>query len=404
MRLLVDIAPLRESAAFRRLWIGTSVSSVGSQFTAFAAVFAIWELTHSTLVVGALGVVRAIPLVAVALIGTAFIDGLDRARLARLTTAGQVVTALGLAVAAARQSVSLILVLAALNASLGALGGPARRALVPTLVPHHGLGAAFALNAVSFQVALLVGPALAGLVTAWVGVVTCFVIDAAGFLAGLIGLKGLSAAPADTDSARGLRAVREGFGFAAGRPVVRGALLADLAATVLAMPMALFPAINEERLGGSPVTLGLLTTAVAVGGVTGSLLSGAITSRGRPGLVMTWCTVAWGAALAGAGLATPPAVLIAALAVAGAADTWSVISRATLVQSATHDALRGRVSAIEQVVGVAGPDLGNARAGLVGAVVGAGPALLIGGLSCLVASGLIAWSTPQLRRREVATT
>lgn len=402
MSVLVDVTPLRESPAFRRMWIGSSASAIGSQFTSFAAVFAIWELTRSTLAVGALGLARAVPLVAVALVGTAFIDGLDTATLARTTTAGQVVTALGLALAAHLRSVPLIVALTVVSASLGALGGPARRALVPALVPGRRLGAAYALNAVSFQVSILVGPALAGAVTAWAGVVACFAIDAVSFVASLVGLKGLSAAPDPAVQAKGLQAVLDGLAFTVAHPAVRGALLADLAATVLAMPMALFPAINDERLGGGPVTLGLLSTAVAVGGVAGSMLSGVITTRDRPGLVMTWCTVAWGAALATAGLVSSLVALFGALAVAGAADTWSVVSRTTLVQSTTPDALRGRVSAIEQVVGVGGPDVGNARAGLVGSLLGPGPALVIGGLSCLAAATLVAWLTPELRRPDTA--
>ncbi|TWP33884.1 MFS transporter [Leekyejoonella antrihumi] len=397
MKVLVDLGPVRRRPAFRRLWIGSTVSAVGGQFTVFAAMYAVWTLTHSTLAVGSLGIVTAIPLLVIALVGATFIDSVDRAALARWVNIGQIGTALGLAAAAAAGSVVSIMLLTAGGAGLGALGGPARRALIPSVVPRGELGAAYALNSLSFQVAMLVGPGLAGLLAGQVGVPTCFVVDAVSFGAGLLGLRGLRTAASTDTAARGYRAALDGLRFAAHTPVVRGALLCDLGATALAMPMALFPAINQARFGGDPETLGLFTTAVAVGGVLGSALSGTITRRSRPGLAMTACALTWGAALTVAGLATLLPVLLIALAVAGMADTWSVVSRGTVIQSGTPDHLRGRISALEQVIGAGGPDVGNFRAGVVAALAGAGPAMAIGGLSCVAAVAVVMARVPQLR-------
>lgn len=398
MKLFIDLRPVRENPAFRRLWIGSSISAVGIQFTTFAATWAVWQLTGSTVVVGALGLVSAVPWLFVALVGMAFIDTVDRARLARTVTIGQITTGIALATAAHLGSVAAILVLVAINASLSALGAPARRALIPGLVASDRLGAALALNSLSFQASILLGPAAAGLVTSWINVEICFLIGAATFVAAVLGLRGLRVAPKKPGAMRGVGAVIEGIGFAARRPVIRGALLSDLSATLLAMPIALFPAINQERFGGTAATLGLFTTAIAVGGVTGIALSGIITHRKRPGVVMALCACTWGAALTLVGVAANLAVLLAALAVAGLADTWSVVSRGTLIQSATPDEQRGRVSAIEQVAGIVGPNLGNFRAGAIAPLLGAGPAMSVGGLACLLASGLIYTFNPQLRR------
>lgn len=194
----------------------------------------------------------------------------------------------------------------------------------------------------------------------------------------------------------------EGLAFARRTPAVAGALLLDLAATVLAMPVAPFPALNQQRFGGAPATLGLFTTALAVGGVAGSLLSGTVTRRSRPGLVMTACAATWGIALAAAGRATSLGVVLATIAVAGLADTWSVISRTTLVQSATPERLRGRISALEQVVGIGGPDLGGFRAGAVAAVTGPSAAMTLGGLTSLGAVGPIGATIPSLRTQHTA--
>ncbi|MFC6704070.1 MFS transporter [Flexivirga alba] len=158
-----------------------------------------------------------------------------------------------------------------------------------------------------------------------------------------------------------------------------------LGATVLAMPFALFPALSHDRFDGGAQTLAWFTTAVAVGGVTASALSGVITHRSRPGLVMVTCSMTWAATLVVAGASHLLLITLGMLAIAGAADTWSVTSRTTLVQSATPDRFRGRLSALEQVVGIGGPNLGNFRAGAVGSVIGAGPAMSLGGLTSILA-------------------
>jgi hypothetical protein len=170
----------------------------------------------------------------------------------------------------------------------------------------------------------------------------------------------------------------------------------DLAATVLAIPIALFPMINQERFAGGPHTLGLFLSAVAVGGTASGLLSGAVTSAARPGAVMLGSVGVWGVALAGFGLADGLAATLTCLAVAGAADSVSVISRGTLVQLETPDGFRGRISSVEYAVGAGGPGLGDARAGLVAGLASA--SAVSGGLACVPAVAVIAGTHPALRR------
>jgi hypothetical protein len=172
----------------------------------------------------------------------------------------------------------------------------------------------------------------------------------------------------------------------------------DLAATVLAMPIALFPMINQERFGGNPETLGLFLSAIAVGGIAGSLTSGLMVRVGRPGMVALVAAATWGLALAGFGLSDTLLPTFACLAAAGAADTISVISRGTLVQLATPDAYLGRVSSVENVVGVGGPGIGNARAGAVAALTSASTAAVTGGLACALVVVALAVTNPALRR------
>jgi MFS family permease len=402
--VLLDTRPLRECPAFRRLWLGTTASGFGSQIGSFAVTYHVWDRTHNAALVGLIGLFVAAPMVGVALAGSAFLDHADRRRLALVATWGQIVTGLALAavVAWSRDGVWPMLVLVGIASGFSALGAPARHAFVPRLLPPDRLAAGLALNHLSFQLAMLLGPALAGVVTAQWGTTVCFLIDAATFVAALVGVAGLPATePAEAMVRPGLVAVWEGLRFTAGTHEVRGALLSDLTATILAMPMALFPVINQEKFGGSPEVLGLLFSAVAVGGVLASALSGVATQRDRPGLVLLSCGAVWGASLALVGASDQLAVVLALLAVAGGADTWAVVSRGTVVQASTPESHRGRVAALEQIVGVAGPHIGNLRAGLVAAGTSGGTSLVIGGATGIAGIGLIAALVPQLRRFTV---
>jgi MFS family permease len=164
------------------------------------------------------------------------------------------------------------------------------------------------------------------------------------------------------------------------------------------MPFALFPAINAEHFGGSPVTLGLLTTAVAVGGIAGSTLSGPVGRVTRPGRAMLVMVVIWGASLAGFGLAPGLWPALALLAAAGAADALSVIFRTSMVQLNTPDQFRGRTSATEYVVGTACPYLGNFRAGAVGSLVSPAFSATAGGLAVIASAAALAYALPIFRK------
>lgn len=402
-RALVDTRALREHPPFRRLWLGTTASGFGSQIGFFAITYHIWDRTRSPALVGLIGLFIAVPMIGVALAGSAFQDHVDRRRLAIVTVWIQLATTLGMAGVAAwsGDGVWAMLGLVAVASGCMALSSPAWRALVPQLLPANRLSAGLALNHLSFQMAMLFGPALAGVITARWGTAACLLVDAATFVAALVGLAGLPRTSPAAAGRPGMPAVLEGVRFTARTAAVRGALLSDLAATFLAMPMAVFPVINQEKFGGSPEVLGLLTSAVAVGGVLASGVSGLVTRQARPGAVLLGCGAVWGAALAAVGVSEQLWVVLVLLGVAGGADTWAVVSRGTVVQASTPDSHRGRVSALEHIVGVAGPQLGGLRAGLVAAGTSGGVSLVVGGVACIAGIGLIATLVPQLRRFTV---
>ncbi|HZC39082.1 MAG TPA: MFS transporter [Streptosporangiaceae bacterium] len=403
-RALIDLAPLRASPQFRRLWIGRSCSGLGMMMTLVAVMYQVWQQTGSTAWTGGVGLAQALPVVGFGLFAGSLADRGDRRRIYLIATIGQAVCSAALAVQgfAGWLPPAGVLALVAAQSAASAAAGPPSRAFLRRLLAPDQVAAGLALNMIGFQAALLLGPALAGLVLGWLGVGTCYLVDAITYLAAFSGAFGLPPMPPDGEPASpGLAGVREGLGFLLRSPRVRGALLTDLAATVLSFPVSLFPLINAERFGGNPRTLGLFMTAMAVGGVTASALSGTFTRLSRPGLVMIVSAAAWGAALALFGVAPGPWLGFACLLVAGAADSISVVSRGTVIQLHTPDALLGRVVAAEQIVGQAGPNLGNLRGGLVASATSGLTALVSGGLLCVATVAAVAATTPELRRPGV---
>src|SRR5690625_1133850 len=305
---VLDLSPLRASRPFRDLWLGSSASALGGQFVTVAVLFQVWELTQSAFWTGAIGLVRAVPLIVFGLVGGTLADATDRRRIVRWTTAAQLVTACGLAgqALAQVQSLALLLALVGGQATFGALGVPARRALPPRLLPLAQVPAGIALQHLSFQVSMLVGPALAGIVIAELGLAWAFGVQAATLLLAWLGALRLAPSPPEEGSARpGLAAMVAGVRLVLRRPVLRGSLATDLFATILAMPISLFPLVNEVRFGGSASTLGFFLSAVAVGGIVAGLLSGTVTRARRAGLVQLAAAGSWGLALTGFGLAEP---------------------------------------------------------------------------------------------------
>jgi MFS family permease len=400
-RLVLDLGPLRESADFRRLWAGSSLSVVGGQMTTFAVILQVFQLTRSSAAVGAVGLCSAVPLVALGLFGGSFADAVDRRRLVTVTNWCSLAVSLVLAAQAFAGSRLLwpLYVLVAAQSVVGAVGAPARRTFVPRLLPPGQVGAGVALNQLSFQIGLMLGPTLAGLVTAAGGLRLCYLADVASFAGTLYALARLPPMPPEGGTARpGVAAVVEGLRFIRRRPVLAGVFLADLDAMVLGMPFALFPALNAAHFGGAPQTLGLLTAAPAIGGLTGSALSGPVGRTARPGRALLAGVAIWGAAIAGFGLTRTLWVALVLLAVAGAADTVNVIFRATIVQLDTPDRFRGRVTGVDFVIGAAGPQLGNFRAGAVASVVSPAASAVGGGLATVLGAGLLRLALPALAR------
>jgi MFS family permease len=402
-RLLADITPLRESAAFRRLWAGATLSAAGGALTTFAVTLQVYDLTRSPVAVGVIGVAQMVPTLAVGVLAGPVADTTDRRKLVLVTStclaaasaalAAQAFAGLGL--------VWLLYVLVAVQSAFVAVDRPARAAFVPDLLPASQLPAGTALNRLSFQITLTAGPVLAGLIAAapHLGLRACYLIDTVSFAASLYGVARLPAMRPHGGATRpGLRAVAAGMSFIRRSHVLAGAFLADLNATVFGLPVALFPAINAERFGGNPRTLGLFTAAIGVGGLVSAAFSGPVRHVSRQGLAMLVAVAVWGAAFAGFAIASSLWLTLTLLAVAGAADTFTVVFRGTIVQTVTPDHFRGRVMAADYVVGAGGGQLGSLEAGALGSLTSPVISALSGGLVTIAGAIAIGVALPAFTR------
>lgn len=299
----------------------------------------------------------------------------------------------------------LLYLLVAVESLLASVNAPARRTFMPRLLPAEQVPAGVALTMLTMHTALVTGPVLAGLLAAAGGLKLCYVVDAVSFLAALYAVFRLPAMPPQGETVRpGVRAVAEGLRFLRRSRVLSGALLADVNATLLAMPIALFPAIRAERFGGSPRTLGLFTASLAVGGILGSGLSGPVGRVTRQGRAMLTCGAVWGLALALFGLVDGLLATLACLLVTGVADVSSVVLRSTIIQVATPDAYRGRISSAEFVVGASVPELGNFRAGAIGSLTSPGFSAAVGGFAAAAGTVVVALVFPALVRYDASAT
>jgi MFS family permease len=380
----IDLRPLQESPAFRRLIAGEAISVIGTWVTMVAVPLQVYALTRSSAAVGLVGVAGLLPLIVFGLYGGAIADAVDRRKLVLCTTLGQLALALVLVAQAVAdvQSVLLLYAVVACQAGLSAVDSPARQAFVPRLLRKELLPAANALKLVEFNLAVTIGPLIAGVLVARVGYEAAYGLDALTFVAAVVAVAGLpSMPPAGGGRRAGTASVLEGLAFLKTRQVLLMTFVVDLVAMVFAMPRALFPALAEEVFGGGEQTAGLLYSALAAGALVGALFSGWFGRVHRQGIAVLAAIVVWGAAIALFGTTDVLWLALLFIAVAGAADMVSAAFRTAILQAAAPDEMRGRLGGVFIVVVAGGPRLGDARAGGGAELVGLQGSSVFGGLA-----------------------
>jgi MFS family permease len=406
-RLFIDIGPMRQSQAFRRLWSGYLVTTLGSQLTVVAIPYQVFRLTHSSLDVGLIGLAQIVPVLGGSLFGGAIADAVDRRLLLLMTQFLLAACSLGLALNSSGGHPALwpLYVLSALASGIASVDSPTRSAVLANLVGRSMFASANALWQLLFQVGQVAGPAVAGLLLGQVGIASVYWIDTATFAVSLLAVASLpSLKPPGGGTRVGLRSIAEGLGFLRGRPVLQGTFVIDLNAMVLGMPRALFPALALVRFHGGAATVGLLYAAPGAGALIGALLTGWVVSVKKQGRAVIIAVGIWGVSIAAFGLVPFLGAALVLLGVAGAADVVSAVFRGTILQLEAPDALRGRLSSVHTAVVTGGPRLGDFEAGAVASLSNAQISVVSGGLGCLIGVGLVSWLMPRFARYDTGDT
>ncbi|TFB79771.1 MFS transporter [Terrimesophilobacter mesophilus] len=420
-RHLIDLSPLRESPAFARLWAGNAIAGVGNQMTVVAVGLHIYELTGSTFAVAMVGGVALVPMIIAGLYGGMLADAFDRRLVAMVSALIAWGSIAGIA-AVAWFGIDLLwplYVLTCINTIASTIIGTSRQAILPRLLPARLLPAAGALSGMSVGIMVTVGPALAGVLVAFVGIPWTYTVDVILFTAAFLGIATLPAIRPEGETHRpGLRSLISGLSFLRRAPNIRASYLIDIIAMTFGRPHSLFPAVAAVLLGGGAITVGILTAAVAVGTMISSLFSGSIGAVRRHGLAIGYAVITYGASILAFGivlvvslgqpvtaelsganwLAIGGATL--ALLGAGAADNVSMIYRNTMLLVAVPDNMRGRMQGIFTVVVSGGPRVGDLYIGLaaLGAVLWFPPVL--GGLLIIALAAVLLRFQPTFRHYD----
>lgn len=392
---------------FRRLIIGQAVSSLGTQMQQVALAWQLWSLTHDPLVMGAMGLAKALPILLLAPLGGVGADRRDRRRIMLVTQATMALVAATflLLTVTQRLSVPLLLGLVALHAAAVAFDNPARGALVPALVPADRLAHALSLSVSGWQMAAVAGPLAGGLLLAGGhGAGLIHALDAASYLAVLGALFHLPAILPATDTPGVIQPAwtswLEAWRFMLADRLLWATMVIDFASTFLGASMVLMPALAEQIHHGGARELGMLMAAQPLGATLAAGLLSLMPPIRREGPVFLLMIGIYGLGWVAFGQMRSLLPALLCLVVAGAADSISTVIRAHLRQARTPDSMRGRVTSIGMMFYIGGPQLGEAEAGAMARWLGPGAAVSVGGAAILALAALATASIPELRRHQ----
>ena len=379
------------------------ISIAGTQMQTWALFWHIRSLTDQPIALGGVGLARIVPLLIFSLVGGAVADVVNRRNLVFLTQTVMAALALILALLTFQGRIALwhIYLLTAIQAAALAFDSPARQALVPNLVPREELPNAFSMTSIAFQTGSILGPAFSGLVIAYWGQGYTYLINAVTYLAVLVALVLMGAVPQEAIPGRpmvSINSIQEGVRFIRNNPIILSTMIIDFFATFFSSANTLMPIFARDVLHVGEVEYGWLSSAQSVGAVTAALVISQVKGMRRQGPIFLTAVVAFGLATILFGMSRTLAMAMIGLVLIGASDSVSTIIRNTIRQMQTPDYIRGRMTSVNQIFFMGGPQLGEIEAGVVAQLLGAPLAVVSGGAGCLVAVYLIARRWPVLRR------
>jgi MFS family permease len=359
-------------------------------------------ITDSAWVLGLVAIAQLVPILLLSLSGGALADSVDRQKLMLYSQVAQgaVTVSLLLVSLLPDPPIAAVVLGAAAISALFAIEHPARTASVPRLVERDRLSSAIALQSLTVQLAALVGPALAGILIVAVDVTAAYALMAVGYVfASVVSTRIPRLPPTRTSAPRaGLGAITEGLRYLAKKRIIAASVLLDLNAMVFGLPIVVFPVLAIEAYGVGPAEVGLLAAARGAGAFIAALSSGWIRRIERIGLAVVNAVAVYAVITIMLGLGgLPYGAALFLVALAGAADLVSSVLRGTIIQAASTDELRGRMSAVHGLATQSGPRIGDARAAAMSVAWGAGPAVAVGGVLAVVGVVVIARAFPELR-------
>jgi MFS family permease len=403
---------------FRLYWFGQFVSVTGTQMQIAAINWHIYLLTRpslskTSLALGGVGLVRVVPIILCSLAGGVVADVFDRKRLMIITQSVMLISAAVLAyiTAAGLRTIWPIYGLTALASAAMAFDSPARQSLLSMLVPEQDFPNAASLGLAQFQASTVVGPAVAGLLLESHGPALIYVINAASFLGVIIALlmiraSGQPGSGAEQAASLSWSSLVEGLSFVWRTPIIVQTMTLDFAATFFASATALLPIFAGVILQVGARGFGVLQAAPAMGSVLAAIVMARLGNIRRQGATVVAAVAVYGAATVAFGLSRIFWLSVAMLAIVGAADTVSTVLRMTIRQLVTPNHLRGRMTSVNMIFFMGGPQLGELEAGVLARFVGAQLSVITGGIGCLVAVGIAAIKAKNLlaydRSREAA--
>jgi MFS family permease len=393
---------------FRLLWMGQIVSVTGSQMQWVAINWHVYLLTKSAFALGLVGLFRGVPIILCSLAGGVVADAVDRKRLMIVTQVIMLVSAALLTAGtfAGMESVWPIYILSGFASAATAFDTPARQSLMPTLVPPEDFSNAVSLGVLVFNVATIGGPAIAGFLLAESGPAVIYALNALSFLAVIAALIAMRASgKADDERERkdalSFAALKEGLKFVWHTPIIVQTMTLDFAATFFASATLLLPIFAQERLHVGARGYGFLAAAPAIGSVLTALVMARFGSFRRQGRLVVYSVAVFGVATAAFGISTVYWFSLLMLAVTGAADTVSTVLRQTIRQLVTPNHLRGRMTSINMMFFMGGPQLGELEAGSLAALIGAPLSVVTGGLGSLICAAIAAVKSKSLMEFEI---
>ena len=400
---MIHLPPALKHRGFALLWGGLLISMIGTQMQQWALFWHISQLSKDPIAVSVVGGVRFVAVLCFSLVGGLVADRYNRRAILFITqsTAMVVAAILGLLTLTGQIQLWHIYALTAIQASAMAFDLPARQSLVPNLVPRDILPSAFSLQSIAFNTGAILGPGLSGIVIGYLGQEAVYFINAVSFLAVIFALFALGTIPQrQVEARRGFKAawsdIRDGIRFIRQQPLILSTMILDFIATFFSSANTLLPYFAQNVLHVGEVAYGWLASAQSVGAVTVGLIASQYSRIRRQGPLLLVSVVVFGAATILFGLSRWYLLTFAALVLIGAADSISTIIRNTIRQLITPDSIRGRMTSINQIFFMGGPQLGEIEAGVVAQFFGVPFAILSGGVGTILGVWLVASLWPQL--------